>query len=493
MGAVNKITDTVSSALGTDGGGGGLIGAVEKTGQEIAKVPILKAGVIVAGGVFGGPAGAAVAAALMSRASGNSFNQSLWNGIGTGAALAGATYAAGSLGGASAASGGASAGAPGTFVPGVGAGEAGYVLTGDAIADTAMLSEMGYSGTQAASLASGGAGLSGMSGVFSNLGSGVMSGIGGMMNANTNTNIANTQADAQIRAAQIAADAAKFKPVGVTTNFGQSDFAYDANGNLVAAGYRLNPMLQGQQAQIMNASGGLLNQYLGAKDATAPMGTAAQRAMTLGNQYLATDPQAQAQKYYNDQMTMLSGSRATDMANLQARLAATGRTGLMVGGDAGMSASNPELQAYYNAQLQQDRELAANATQGGMDYAKFGAGLTGTGGDLLSSMYGVQTSAASPYTTALGTANTIEGMGQNAMDLGTSIGASTSTANANAGQYLNQGMLSAAQIQANAAQQNGNQLGKYLTMMGKDPAVQNAVGSGLQSGWDWLKNYSFGS
>ena len=59
MGAVNKITDTVSSALGTDGGGGGLIGAVEKTGQEIAKVPILKAGVIVAGGVFGGPAGAA--------------------------------------------------------------------------------------------------------------------------------------------------------------------------------------------------------------------------------------------------------------------------------------------------------------------------------------------------------------------------------------------------------------------------------------------------
>lgn len=151
------------------------------------------------------------------------------------------------------------------------------------------------------------------------------------------------------------------------------------------------------------------------------------------------------------------------------------------------------MQAYYNAQLQQDRELAANATQGGMDYAKFGAGLTGTGGSLLSSMYGVQNSAASPYTTALGTANTIEGMGQNAMDLGTSIGARTSTANANAGNLLAGGMLSAAQTQANAAQQNGNPWADLITGAAGNPAVQNAVGGGLQSGWNWLKNYSFGS
>ena len=67
--------------------------------------------------------------------------------------------------------------------------------------------------------------------------------------------------------------------------------------------------------------------------------------------------------------------------------------------------------------MQQDAQLAANATQGGMDYAKFGIGTVGSGGDMLSSMYKTQTNAASPYTTALNTANTIEGMGQNAMTL----------------------------------------------------------------------------
>ena len=471
MGAVNQVVQAVSDT-------------VSHVGQVVSNSPLAQA--VISGGaaVLTGGASIPYTAGLLAANSvgqGQSLGQAALTGLGSYAVGSGANAMFGGVG---------AAGSAGTYVPGATAGEAGYTLTGDAIADASVLKDMGYTGSQIPGLLATG---SGTSGLFSNLSSGVMSGIGGMMNANTNTNIANTQADAQIRAAQIAADAAKFKPVGVTTNFGQSDFAYDANGNLVAAGYKLNPTLQGQQNQIMNASGGLLNQYLGAQAATAPMGEAAQRAMTLGNQYLATDPQAQAQKYYNDQMTMLSGSRATDMANLQARLAATGRTGLMVGGDAGMSASNPELQAYYNAQLQQDRELAANATQGGMDYAKFGAGLTGTGGNLLSSMYGVQTSAASPYTTALGTANTIEGMGQNAMDLGTSIGARTSTANANAGQYLSQGMLSAAQTQANAAQQNGNPWADILTGAAGNPAVQNAAGGALQSGWNWLKNYSFGS
>ena len=84
-------------------------------------------------------------------------------------------------------------------------------------------------------------------------------------------------------------------------------------------------------------------------------------------------------------------------------------------------------------------------------------------------------------------------MGQNAMDLGTSIGAKTSTANADAGYYLSQGMLSATQTQANAAQQNGNPWADILTGAAGNPAVQNAAGGALQSGWDWLKNYSFGS
>ena len=454
---------------------------VSHVGKVVASSPIAQSAITIGGALLGVPP--MVTAGLLGA---NSAGQA--GDIGAGLRAGVGSYALASRMGASGATG---AGAAGTYVPGAAAGEAGYTLTGDAIADASVLKDMGYTGSQIPGLLATG---TGASGIFNNIGGGIMNGIGGMMNANTNTNIANTQADAQIRAAQIAADAAKFKPVGVTTNFGQSDFAYDANGNLVAAGYKLNPTLQGQQNQIMNASGGLLNQYLGAQAATAPMGTAAQRAMTLGNQYLATDPQAQAQKYLADQQGLLAPGRAQDFAALQAQNAAQGRSGFAMGGGVnGQMAANPEMQAYWNARMQQDAQLAANATQGGMDYAKFGIGTVGSGGDMLSSMYKTQTNAASPYTTALGTANTIEGMGQNAMDLGTSIGARTSTANAKAGQYLSQGMLSAAQTQANAAQQNGNPWADILTGAAGNPAVQNAVGGALQSGWNWLENYAFGS
>ena len=76
--------------------------------------------------------------------------------------------------------------------------------------------------------------------------------------------------------------------------------------------------LQAQQNQIMGATGGLLNQYTGAQAATAPMGQAAQTAMTLGQGYLSTDPQAQAAKYLADQQGLLAPGRAQDFAALQA-------------------------------------------------------------------------------------------------------------------------------------------------------------------------------
>ena len=214
----------------------------------------------------------------------------------------------------------------------------------------------------------------------------------------------------------------------------------------------------------MGASGGLLNQYTGAQAATAPMGQAAQTAMTLGQGYLSTDPLVQAQKYMTDQQGLLAPGRAQDFATLQAQNAAQGRSGFAMGGGVnGQMAANFEMQAYWNALMQQDAQLAANATQGGMDYAKFGMGMVGSGGDMLSGMYGVQNSAAQPYNTALNTANTIEGMGQNAMSLGTSIGAKSSTAAAQAGVLTANGITSAANTIGNQAMAAGSPWGKMLT------------------------------
>lgn len=268
--------------------------------------------------------------------------------------------------------------------------------------------------------------------------------LGSYLNQTAATDAAEQYAKAQLAASQLAAEAAKFKPVGVTTNFGQSKFGYDAAGNLTSAGYDLSPEMKAQQAALLGSSRGLLTQFSNAPEATAPMGAAAQQAMALGRSYLGTTPQAQAQKYYNEQMALLRPTRERDYADLESRLMAQGRLGLATGGTSTLGASNPEMEALFNAQRMQDLQLAAQSTQGGMDYAKFGAGMVGTGGDLLGGMYRTQTGAFAPYQTALGGATTIEGLGQQAMDTGTAIGAKTSTANANVGSLLGQGMISSA-------------------------------------------------
>jgi hypothetical protein len=268
--------------------------------------------------------------------------------------------------------------------------------------------------------------------------------LGQYLGANQAKDAASTAALAQVEAAKIAAEAQKFKPIGVTTRFGASRFGYDPTGNLKSAGYQLAPDLEAQQNQLMGMAPGLLNQYAGAQAATAPMGVAGQRAMQLGQGYLATDPQAQAARYMSEQQGLLAPGRERDLATLQNRLMQQGRGGLATGGTSTMGAANPEMEAFYNAQRMQDLQLASQATQGGMDYAKFGTGLTGLGGDLMTGMYGAQQSAFAPYQTALGGAQSIENLGQSAMNLGTSLGSTTTNAAAAAGRLQQEGMLGAA-------------------------------------------------
>lgn len=260
------------------------------------------------------------------------------------------------------------------------------------------------------------------------------------------TGAAQTSANAQIEAARIAAEASRFRPVGVTTRFGQSQFGYDPQGNLVSAGYQLSPELKAQQDALMAMSGQALTQYQGAPAATAPMAQGAQTLFGLGQGYLATTPQEQAAKFMAEQQALLAPSRERELAALNARLQAQGRGGLAIGGTStGMMAANPELEAYYNALRQQDLALAAQATQGGQQYATFGAGLLGTGGDLQRSMYGTQQAAYAPYQTALGGATTLEQLGQTPLDIGTSLGSATTAAAAAGGRAMQQGMTGAAQ------------------------------------------------
>jgi len=285
-----------------------------------------------------------------------------------------------------------------------------------------------------------------VSGVLSGLLSGGLQAAGGFLSGQSATNAARKAADSYVEAAKIAADAAKFRPVGVTTNFGSSRFTYGPDGNLASAGYSLSPQIKAQQDSLMGVSNNALTQYTNAQNATAPMGQTAQTLFGLGQGYLGTTPQEQAARYMEEQQALLAPYRERDFANLETRLLSQGRLGLATGATStGLGAANPEMEAFYNAQRMQDLKLASEATKGGMDYTRFGAGLVGTGGDLLNSMYQTQTNAYTPYRTAIGGASMLEGLGQNAMDLGINIGAKGTAANAQSGQLLSQGMERAAQ------------------------------------------------
>ena len=285
---------------------------------------------------------------------------------------------------------------------------------------------------------------------------------GGLLSADAASEAAQKQAETQLKIA----DMMRFRPVGVTTRFGSSNFGYDpATGNLTSAGYTLSPETKALQDSLMGAAPGLLSQFTGAQAATAPMGKAAQAAMNLGNQYLTTSPQAQAQKYMDEQMALIQPQNERALAALEAKLQAQGRLGLATGGTSTLGASNPELEALYNAQKMQQLQLAAAATQGGMDYAKFGTGLVGAGGDLLNSMYGTQVAAFNPYNTALTGANTLEGMGQQAMNIGTTLGAQQTTANTPAANLMGQ---------AAATQAAGNAVSPWGALLsGAGNAIQN--------------------
>jgi hypothetical protein len=130
------------------------------------------------------------------------------------------------------------------------------------------------------------------------------------------------------------------------------------------------------------------------------------------------------------------------------------------------------MEAYYNALAQQDAALAAQAQQAGQQQVAFGAGLFGTGGNLLTQGYGGQTAALGPYEAYLQQAKGLEALGQQPLDLGINIGAKgQSTVGANA---LYQGGMAAAGSQAKA--DAFNPFATALTMGSQNPALMSGLG-----------------
>jgi len=298
--------------------------------------------------------------------------------------------------------------------------------------------------------------------------------VGGYLQGESAKSAAETSAAGQREAAQIAADAARFRPVGVTTRFGSSQFGFDPSGQLSSAGYTVSPELRAYQDQLQGLTGRQLEQGLMATEQYAPLTGAATGLFNLGSQYLAESPEQVAQKYMARQQDLLAPSRERQYAQLQNQMFNTGRGGLSVGatwtrpsGSQGLGASNPELEAYYNAMAQQDAQLAAGAQAAGQQQIAFGAGLFGTGSQLLGQYQAGQVGALSPFQSSLGLGGTIEQMGQQGLEIGSGLGGRSATAGANVGQSLLAGGLSAAKTaQAGNAY---NPLANVLQGVGTNP------------------------
>ena len=264
--------------------------------------------------------------------------------------------------------------------------------------------------------------------------SGATSTAGNLLQSQT-SKAAAEKAAADINAAtQAGVTASQFRPVGMTTRFGTSNYTYDPKtGQMVSAGYQLSPEAKNAQDRLVKLAESGLQQAEGAQQQFAPLQTGAQGLFKLGNQYIAESPQDVAQNYLNQQMALLQPGREVELANLQNRLQQQGRAGLSVAQGGTMGATTPELQALYNARAQQEAQLAANAQQYGQQNVLFGAGLLGQGATAMGNYYGGQQQAYSPYTTALGQVQGLETAAQQPLMLGAQLGQQSATAGANAG------------------------------------------------------------
>lgn len=307
---------------------------------------------------------------------------------------------------------------------------------------------------------------------------GLLTGAGGLLAGEQDVGARRELAD-QLRAAgREAATQAQFRPVGITTRFGTSQFQVNPQtGQLESAGYTVSPEIQALQNRLMGLTGTGLTQAEQAQAQFAPLTGAAQGLFGLGQQYLARSPEEVAQQYIESQQALLQPERERQLATIRNRLQRTGRTGLSVAQGGDLAASNPELQAYYNSLAQQDARLAAQAEQEARNRITFGTGLFGEGARALGLGYSGQQAALAPFTQYLTGVSDLEKLGLQPLTISSDLGRLTAGAGAQAGELGLRGNLGAAQAMypANAYSPFANILGG----LGQSPLAAGLIGQGL--------------
>ena len=307
---------------------------------------------------------------------------------------------------------------------------------------------------------------------------GGMSLLGGVLGGQSAADAARSQGQAQIEAAKIAADAAKFRPVGVTTRYGTSNFQFSPEGYLTGAGYTASPEIQAYQDRLAK----LASQQLGTAEAAPSMyspltGTAA-TLFGLSQNYLKQTPEQVAADYISKQQALLTPGRERESALLANQLSNSGRTGLSVAQGGGLMSANPEYAALANARAMQDLQLAANADAEARNRITFGQNVAGGASGLLGSYFGGMASSLSPFTTNVGAGATLEDLAANPLTIGSQLGARTAASGAQSGNFLMQGAANAAPYAYKAAAYNPLATGLI------NAGTNQQLGQGISNWWN---------
>lgn len=285
-------------------------------------------------------------------------------------------------------------------------------------------------------------------------------------------------AAAQREAARLGAQASAFRPVGITSRFGSSQFGMEDIGGVprvTSASYTVSPELRAIQDRLMGLTGGALTSAEQAQMLAQPLGASSAGLFNLGQQYLAESPEAVRQRFINQQTALLDPIRQREEQRLASSVFGRGRAGLNIG-DIGQ----PELFSLAAARRAQDLQLAQQAEQAAQQQIGFGAGLFGTGAQQLAQMYGIPTQALGPLQSYLGTSQTIEELGQQPLQLGLAVGGAGQPGATAGAQLLSSGLSQAASTQQAAAQAASNQLTGFMNqMLG---AAIGAYGGGFGGG-----------
>jgi hypothetical protein len=296
---------------------------------------------------------------------------------------------------------------------------------------------------------------------------------GGLISGGKAADAARGQAEALRAAADKASAMAQFRPMGMTTAFGSSQFTPEGQGS-----YQLSPELQAIQQRLFGAAGQYDPTQIG--QMAQPLTGGAQSLFNLGQQYLATSPEQAAQQYMSQQQGLLAPGRAAEEARLATANYGRGTGGLGVQTGTGSAPSNPLAQALFNARAQQDAELAAQADVYGQKRAVFGAGLFGTGGELLGQVPALTTAGYNPLQTQLNLLGGVEKMGQQPFMLSQDLANQYAQSGARAGQLYLQPQQAASN--AYAQYQGYSPMGSTLSGIGSTFGG-GGMGGGQASSW----------